>query len=77
MASQVKEQLMASDETYRRLAAEHTEYQQRLDSLIQKRFLSDEEKLEESRLKKLKLHLKDQMEHIAAQQAHGQHHQVA
>ena len=78
MASQVKEQLMASDENYRRLAAEHTQYQQRLDSLVQKRFLSEEEKLEETRLKKLKLHLKDQMEQIAAHPSHhGQSHQVA
>ena len=62
MATQVREQLMASHEEFRRLAQEHTQYAQRLDSLIQKRFLSEDEKVEEVRLKKLKLRLKDQME---------------
>jgi uncharacterized protein len=75
MASQVKDQLMASDESYRRLAAEHSEYQQRLESLIQKRFLTEDEQLEEVRLKKLKLHVKDQMERLVHQHSHG--HQVA
>ena len=62
MATQVREQLMTSHEEFRRLAQEHTQYAQRLDSLIQKRFLNEDEKLEEVRLKKLKLRLKDQME---------------
>ena len=75
MDSQVKDHLMASDEAFRRLAQEHTQYSQRLDSLIQKRYLSDDEKLEEVRLKKLKLRTKDQMEQIAYQRSTP--HQVA
>ena len=75
MDSQVKDHLMASDDTFRRLAQEHTQYSQRLDSLIQKRYLSEDEKLEEVRLKKLKLRIKDQMEQIACQRS--QPHQVA
>ena len=74
MATQVKDELMASDENYRRLAQEHTQYAQRLESLVTKRFLSEEEQIEETRLKKLKLRLKDQMEQIVQQ--HGSH-QVA
>jgi uncharacterized protein len=62
MATQVRDQLLASNEEFRRLANEHSQYAQRLDSLIQKKYLSEDEKLEEVRLKKLKLHLKDQME---------------
>ena len=42
-----------------RLQAEHRRYAQRLDELIQKPYLSQDEQLEEVRLKKLKLHAKD------------------
>ena len=64
MATQVRDQLLASNEEFRRLADEHSQYAQRLDPLIQKKYLSEEEKMEEVRLKKLKLHLKDQMESL-------------
>ena len=57
-----KEQALASPEAVlQRLAHEHSLYSQRLETLIHKRFLTEEEKLEEVRLKKLKLKLKDQM----------------
>jgi hypothetical protein len=42
-----------------RLHAEHRRYAQRLEELIQKPYLSEDEQLEEVRLKKLKLHAKD------------------
>jgi uncharacterized protein len=64
MASQVRDTLLAGNDEFRRLAQEHSQYSQRLDTLSQKRYLSDDEKLEEVRLKKLKLRLKDQMESI-------------
>jgi uncharacterized protein len=75
MASPVRDHLLSHHEEFRRLAQEHLQYAQRLDSLIQKRFLSEDEKLEEVRLKKLKLRLKDQME--AIEQAFRRDHQVA
>jgi len=64
MVDSVREQLLASHEEFRRLAQEHTQYSQRLDSLTEKRYLSEDEKLEEVRLKKLKLRIKDQMQLI-------------
>ncbi|MGH9492695.1 MAG: DUF465 domain-containing protein [Terriglobales bacterium] len=67
MAAQVRDHLLASHEEFRRLVQEHSQYSQRLDSLIQKRYLTEDEKLEEVRLKKLKLRLKDQMEQIEQQ----------
>ena len=67
MAAQVREQLLASNDEFRRLASEHSQYAQQLDSLIQKKYLSEEDKIEEVRLKKLKLHLKDQMESLEHQ----------
>ena len=62
-----RDQLLASHEEFRRLAQEHMQHSQRLESLTQKRFLTEDEKIEEVRLKKLKLRLKDQMESIARQ----------
>ena len=46
-------------EEIERLQAEHRRYAQRLDELVQKPYLSEDEQLEEVRLKKLKLHAKD------------------
>lgn len=42
-----------------RLHAEHQRYAQRLDELLQKPYLTEDEQIEEVRLKKLKLHAKD------------------
>ena len=74
MEASLREELIASHEEFRRLAQEHSQFCQRLESLLQKRYLSEDEKLEEVRLKKLKLRLKDQMEHI---EQHHRPHQVA
>ena len=46
-------------EEINRLQAEHRNYAQRLEELLQKPYLSAEEQIEEVRLKKLKLHAKD------------------
>ena len=56
-----RDQLLAGHEEFQRLAQEHSQYSQRLESLTQKHYLTDDEKVEEVRLKKLKLRLKDQM----------------
>ena len=64
-----KDTLLTSHDEFRKLAQEHMQYSTRLDSLTQKRYLSEDEKLEEVRLKKLKLHAKDlitAIEHRAA-----------
>ena len=62
-----RDQLLASHDEFRRLVQEHSQYSQRLESLTQKRYLTDDEKLEEVRLKKLKLRLKDQMQDLERQ----------
>jgi len=49
----------ALSEEIDRLHAEHRRYAQRLDELLQKPYLTEDEQLEEVRLKKLKLHAKD------------------
>lgn len=56
-------------EEIERLHAEHCRYAQRLEQLLDKPYLSQDEQLEEIRLKKLKLHAKDliyALEHRAA-----------
>ncbi len=67
MAAAVREQLLANNEEFRRLSQEHAQYAQRLESLTQKRYLSEDEKVEEVRLKKLKLRLKDEMARLESQ----------
>ena len=62
-----RDHLLATHDQFRKLAQEHTQYAERLESLTQKRYLTEDEKLEEVRLKKLKLRLKDQMESIERQ----------
>jgi uncharacterized protein YdcH (DUF465 family) len=62
MNAPVRDQLLASSDEFRKLADEHSNYSQRIESLASKKYLSEEEKVEEIRLKKLKLRLKDEME---------------
>jgi uncharacterized protein YdcH (DUF465 family) len=50
-----------NDEALRQLQEEHRRYSERLDGLSQSPYLSAEEQLEEIRLKKLKLRVKDEM----------------
>jgi uncharacterized protein len=59
-----REQLLTGHEQFQRLVQEHSQYSQRLESLTEKRYLTEDEKLEEVRLKKLKLRLKDQMQSL-------------
>jgi uncharacterized protein len=59
--AELRNQLMKENEEYRRLAAEHQLYENQLEDLSNKHFLSEEEQLQEKTLKKKKLMLKDQM----------------
>ena len=63
-AAAIREQLMANDPEYKRLSAEHARYAAQLDQLASKHYLNEQEQIEEVRLKKLKLHVKDQMEEL-------------
>jgi uncharacterized protein len=64
---ELKAHLMASNAEFQRLAIQHTEYATLLEALEALPHLTYEQELEETRLKKLKLRLKDQMEAILSQ----------
>jgi uncharacterized protein YdcH (DUF465 family) len=61
---ELRAHLMETDEEYRRLAAEHAQHKKRVEDLESRPYLSEDEKIEEVKLKKLKLRLKDQMAEI-------------
>lgn len=63
----IREELMASNPEYQRLREEHTRYASELEQLASHAFLTEQEKLEVVRLKKLKLRVKDQMELLVRQ----------
>jgi uncharacterized protein YdcH (DUF465 family) len=61
----IRMQSMASDSDYQRLADRHAHYAALLDQLSSKRHLTEQEQLEETRLKKMKLRLKDEMANLS------------
>jgi uncharacterized protein len=69
---ELKAHLMATDEEFRRLATQHCEYKKRLEALASRPYLTPEEQIEEIRIKKLKLRLKDQMQEIMDRYRHQQ-----
>ena len=64
---EIKAHLMQTNEKYRQLMEQHHEYKRLVEALEAKHALTTEEELEEHRLKKLKLHLKDEMEHLVSE----------
>ena len=60
----LKRELLQNDDEYRQLATLHHDLDERIHDLTTRNFLSEPEQVEEIRLKKHKLHLKDQMESI-------------
>ena len=57
-----KDYLLSNDEHFRQLAAEHQQFERKLAELTGKPFLTIDEQVEETRIKKKKLALKDQMQ---------------
>jgi uncharacterized protein YdcH (DUF465 family) len=65
--AEIKAHLMQTNEQFRQLMDKHHEYDQLAAELDAKPVLTAAEELEEHKLKKLKLHLKDEMEKIASE----------
>ncbi len=68
-SAEVRERLALEDGDYQRLQNKHREYEERLRHLKDIRFPSKEEQLEETKLKKLKLAVKDHMEELVRRAA--------
>ena len=60
----LKAELIKTDDEFRRLHEEHQEYERRLQEINQKSLLSQEDEIEEKKIKLHKLNLKDHMESI-------------
>ena len=57
-------QVEQTSPSYEELRSQHQDHERRLEQLKQRSWLTPEEEIEEKRLKKLKLHLKDEMERL-------------
>lgn len=66
----LKAHLMETDEEFRRLATQHCEFKKQLEAFSLRHYLSPEEQVEETRIKKLKLRLKDQMQEMMDRYRH-------
>jgi len=64
--TELKAHLMAISEEFRQLAAQHAEYDRQLDAIEAKPHVTPQDEVEEHRIKKLKLRIKDQMNEIMA-----------
>jgi len=61
---EIKEELIATDDEFRRLHDEHQACERRLAEINQKSLLSQDDEIEEKKIKLHKLNLKDRMESI-------------
>ena len=58
---ELKAYLAQSNEEFRTLAEKHAEYERLINAIESKPFVTEQDEIEEHRLKKLKLQAKDQM----------------
>ena len=66
----VRRSLLAQDSEFRRLSEQHSLCELELEQITNSAYLSAEDLLQEANLKKIKLHLKDEMERIVAHHQH-------
>jgi uncharacterized protein len=63
--------LLSVDEQFRTLAEQHAQLKKKIEEIESKPHVTGADELEEQRLKKLKLRLKDQMNEIMARNRHA------
>ena len=69
-----KAHLLATNEQFRKLSEQHAHLKHQIEEIESKPHVTGEDELEEQRLKKLKLHIKDEMIEIMASSRHATVH---
>ena len=69
--AELKAHLLATNENFRSLAEQHAHLKKQIGAIESKPHLTSTDEIEEQHLKKLKLHVKDQMNDIMAQYKHA------
>jgi uncharacterized protein YdcH (DUF465 family) len=69
-----KAHLLATNEHFRQLSEQHAHLKHQIEEIESKPHVTGEDELEEQRLKKLKLHVKDEMNEILASARHATTH---
>ncbi len=68
---ELKAHLLSTNEQFRTFAEQHAHLKHQIEYIESKSHVTGEDELEEQRLKKLKLHIKDQMNEILEQYKHA------
>lgn len=68
---ELKAHLLSTNEQFRSLAEQHAHLKHQIEAIESKPHVTGEDELEEQRLKKLKLSLKDQMNGLLASYKHA------
>ena len=71
---ELKAHLLASDSHFRELAEQHAQLKHQVEEMEARHLVTEDDELEEQRLKKLKLHAKDQMNQILGSYRHAAAH---
>jgi uncharacterized protein YdcH (DUF465 family) len=67
----LKAHLLATDDQFRSLAEQHAQLKKQIEEIESKPHVTGTDELEEQRLKKLKLNLKDQMNRMLMHSRHA------
>lgn len=68
---EMKAHLLAHDDQFRSLAEQHAQIKKQIEEIESKPHVTGADELEEQRLKKLKLYLKDQMNRMLLHSRHA------
>ena len=68
---ELKAHLLATDENFKKLFEQHAHLKRQIEAIEAKPHVTPDDEIEEQRLKKLKLHIKDQINEIIAQHRHA------